>query len=117
MKVDLVMRGMPNLSSSCSPFVSERTIYESASGRDDRFEQLVAEVTAEDPDWARRLIPWLRNEAQMRSASLVAAAEYVKAGGELGRQVERRCRAAAPQRADDLPPGGVEKPVVHLPPR
>jgi hypothetical protein len=80
-----------------SNFVSERTIYESASGRDDRFEQLVAEVTAEDPDWARRLIPWLRNEAQMRSASLVAAAEYVKAGGELGRQVV----SAALQRADE----------------
>jgi hypothetical protein len=80
-----------------SNFVGERTFYESASDRDDRFEQLVAKVTGEDPDWARRLIPWLRNEAQMRSASLVAAAEYVRAGGELGRQVV----SAALQRADE----------------
>jgi hypothetical protein len=80
-----------------SNFVSETTFYESASDRDDRFEQLVAKVTAEDPDWARRMIPWLRNAAQMRSASLVAAAEYVKAGGEIGRQVV----SAALQRADE----------------
>jgi hypothetical protein len=80
-----------------SNFVSETTFYESASDRDNRFEQLVAKVTAEDPDWARRMIPWLRNDAQMRSASLVAAAEYVKAGGELGRQVV----SGALQRADE----------------
>ncbi len=80
-----------------SNFVSETTFYESASDRDDRFEQLVAKVSAEDPDWVRRMIPWLRNEAQMRSVSLVAAAEYVKAGGELGRQVV----SAALQRADE----------------
>ena len=80
-----------------SNFVSEGTFYESAFDRDDRFGRLVAKVTAEDPDWVRRMIPWLRNEAQMRSASLVAAAEYVKAGGELGRQVV----SAALQRADE----------------
>jgi hypothetical protein len=80
-----------------SNFVSETTFYESASDRDDRFEHLVAKVTAEDPDWVRRMIPWLRDEAQMRSASLVAAALYVKAGGELGRQVV----SAALQRADE----------------
>jgi hypothetical protein len=80
-----------------SNFVSETTFYESASDRDDRFEHLLAKVTAEDPDWVRRMIPWLRNEAQMRSASLVAAAEYVKAGGVLGRQVV----SAALERADE----------------
>jgi hypothetical protein len=80
-----------------SNFVRETTFYESAGARDDRFEQLLGRVTAEDPDWVRRMIPWLRNEAQMRSASLVAAAEYVKAGGEMGRQVV----SAALQRADE----------------
>ena len=29
----------------------------------------------------QRFVPWLRNEANMRSAAVVAAAEYVKAGG------------------------------------
>lgn len=44
-----------------SNLVSEKTFYESASDRDDRFEQLVAKVTVEDPDWVRRMIPWLRS--------------------------------------------------------
>ena len=68
-------------------FVSEDTFYESAGDRDNRFEQLVHQVTQEDPAWMQKFIPWLRNEAHMRSASIVAAAEYVKAGGPLGRQV------------------------------
>src|ERR1700748_2176575 len=60
-----------------SNFVREDTFYEGAAQRDDRFEQLVHQVTAEDPEWVRRMIPWLRDEAQMRSGSLVAAAECV----------------------------------------
>lgn len=80
-----------------SNFVREGTFYEDASTRDDRFEALVHAVTKEDADWVRRLIPWLRNEAQMRSVSLVAGAEYVKAGGENGRQVV----GSAIQRADE----------------
>ncbi len=80
-----------------SNLVGEATFYEPASKRDDRFEHLVAKVTAEDEDWARRMISWLRSDAQMRSASLVAAAEYVKAGGESGRQVV----SGVLQRADE----------------
>lgn len=67
--------------------VGEGTYYEKAGTRDNRFIQLVHQVAAEDPDWLRRFIPWLRDEANMRSASVVAAAEYVKAGGEAGRQL------------------------------
>lgn len=77
--------------------VSERTFYEDGKTRDDRYETLVQTVTAQDPEWVQRFIPWLRNTAQMRSASLVAAAEYVKAGGPNGRQVV----ASALQRADE----------------
>jgi hypothetical protein len=80
-----------------SNFVREGTFYEKGGERDDRFEALVRAVTTEDPDWARRLIPWLRNGAQMRSASLVAAAEYVKAGGDHGRLVV----SSVLQRADE----------------
>ena len=68
-------------------FVSEDTFYEKGQDRDTRFEQLVHQVTTEDPAWMQGFIPWLRTEAMMRSASIVAAAEYVKAGGPLGRQV------------------------------
>lgn len=80
-----------------SNFVGENTSYESGEKRDERFEDLVHQVTAEDPSWMQQFIPWLRNEANMRSASLVAAAEYVKAGGPLGRQVV----ASAMSRADE----------------
>jgi hypothetical protein len=59
--------------------VGEGTFYEKATERDDRFEQLVRQVATEDPDWLVRMIPWLRTEANMRSASLVMAAEMVRA--------------------------------------
>lgn len=78
-------------------FVSEDTFYESGKARDTRFESLVHEVTEKNPAWMQAFIPWLRNEANMRSAALVAAAEYVKAGGPLGRQVV----ASAISRADE----------------
>lgn len=67
--------------------VSEPTFYEAGSERDARFVNLIHRVVAEDPDWMLEFIPWLRRGALMRSASVQAAAEYVKAGGEHGRQV------------------------------
>lgn len=66
--------------------VREDTFYESADDRDRRFNELVRVVTTQDPEWVRSFIPWLRNDANMRSASVVAAVEYVKAGGPQGRQ-------------------------------
>lgn len=80
-----------------SNFVGEETFYEKASDRDARFEGLVHQVTQEDPDWMQRFIPWLRFEALMRSVSVVAACEYVKAGGPSGRKVV----ASALGRADE----------------
>lgn len=77
--------------------VGEDTFYESGQARDDRFSALVHQATAEDPDWTARLIRWLRSGANMRSASIVAAAEYVKAGGPHSRQVV----ASVLQRADE----------------
>jgi hypothetical protein len=78
-------------------FVSEDTFYESGKARDARFENLIHQVTNEDPAWMQQFIPWLRDGANMRSASIVAAAEYVRAGGENGRRVI----ASAIQRADE----------------
>ncbi len=77
--------------------VSEQTFYESGRQRDDRFVRLVHQATAEDPDWTARLIRWLRVEANMRSAAIVAAAEYAKAGGPNPRAVV----ASALQRPDE----------------
>jgi hypothetical protein len=67
--------------------VSEQTFYESGKDRDERFERLVHAVTKEDPDWIKRFVPFLRNTMNMRSASLIMAAEYVRAGGPGGRAV------------------------------
>lgn len=67
--------------------VGERTFYEDGKGRDDRFERLIHQATKDDPDWIARFVPYLRDTMNMRSASLVMAAEYIRAGGPNGRKV------------------------------
>lgn len=59
--------------------VGENTFYESAGERDDRFRNLVHQVAVTDPVWLTGMIGWLRNEANMRTASVVAALEGAKA--------------------------------------
>lgn len=59
--------------------VSENTFYESAGRRDERFEQLVRHVAVMDYAWFRSFVNWLRNEANMRTASVVAAVEGAEA--------------------------------------
>ncbi|MFZ3494365.1 TROVE domain-containing protein [Streptomyces sp. 5.8] len=78
-------------------FVTQRTAYESGGARDDRddrFAALVRGLAVEDPAWTAGLLGWLRRDGNMRTASLVGAAEYVKArldagatGGPSNRQV------------------------------
>lgn len=77
--------------------VSEDTFYEEGKKRDQRYVDLIHEITHTDPEWIAKLIPWLRDTAQMRSASIVMACEYVKAGGPNGRQVV----SAACKRGDE----------------
>lgn len=67
--------------------VNEDTYYELRIGRDARYAELIYKVTADDPDWVRRFLPWLRDTANMRSAAVVGVAEYIKAGGPHGRQL------------------------------
>ncbi|MEV6242309.1 TROVE domain-containing protein [Lentzea sp. NPDC051838] len=57
----------------------EHTFYESGGQRDARFAQLVRAAALSDPEWTARLLKWLRGEANMRTASLVGAAEFVLA--------------------------------------
>lgn len=59
--------------------VGEDSFYESAQKRDDRFVRLVHEVAVSDPAWLYRFLGWLRNKANMRSASVVVAAEAIYA--------------------------------------
>lgn len=80
-----------------SNLVGESTFYEGATERDERYRALLHEAVALDPDWVARLVGWLRGTAQLRSAAVVAAAEYVRAGGPHGRRVVD----AALQRADE----------------
>lgn len=88
--------------------VSEQTFYEVASQRDQRFVELIKKVTAEDPEWVQRFVPWLRNTAQMRSASVVVASEYVAAGGPNGRKVVASAMARADEPAELLAYWSVE---------
>ena len=80
-----------------SNMVREDTFYETARSRDDRFRELVHRVTRDDPAWVAGFVPYLRDTMQMRSASVVMAAEYVRAGAAHGRAVV----ASALQRADE----------------
>ncbi|MEU0597260.1 TROVE domain-containing protein [Streptomyces sp. NPDC006393] len=62
-----------------SNMVSQQTFYESGADRDDRFAKLVRELAVADPSWTAGLLGWLRGEGNMRTASIVGAAEYVHA--------------------------------------
>ncbi|MFE9775943.1 TROVE domain-containing protein [Streptomyces sp. NPDC005931] len=67
-----------------SHFVTQRTFYEHGADRDDRFTRLVRELAVADPTWTAGLLGWLRGEGNLRTASLVGAAEYVKARLDAG---------------------------------
>lgn len=59
--------------------VSEDTFYESGADRDERFKKLIHKVAEDDPEWVARFIPFLRTEMFMRSASVMATAEFARA--------------------------------------
>ena len=62
-----------------SSMVGEDTFYETAGAHDDRYAQLVRTIAVTDPDWMLRFVTWLRSDANMRSAAVVAAAVAVHA--------------------------------------
>ncbi|RSN26509.1 TROVE domain-containing protein [Streptomyces sp. WAC 05977] len=62
-----------------SNFVGENTFYETGDQRDTRYADLVRETALADPEWTARFLRWLRTEANMRTAAIVGAAEYVHA--------------------------------------
>ena len=87
-----------------SNMVGETTFYEKARDRDNRYATLVHTVALADPAWTRDFLRWLRGEANMRSASLVGAAEAVKARLDAGANDEVTSRSivnAVLQRADE----------------
>ncbi|MEU1434088.1 TROVE domain-containing protein [Streptomyces sp. NPDC005786] len=67
-----------------SNFVGTDTFYEQGGQRDDRYTQLIRQIAVIDPDWCTGFLRWLRSDANMRTASLVGAAEFTKARLEAG---------------------------------
>jgi TROVE domain len=80
---------------------SDDTFYETGKERDTRFADLVRQVAVADPAWIDGFVPWLRNGANMRTASLVAAAEALKARLDAKLPGSRHLVSAALQRADE----------------
>ncbi|MEV7318714.1 TROVE domain-containing protein [Streptomyces sp. NPDC093970] len=85
-------------------FVSQQTFYENGADRDERFAKLVRELAVTDPAWTAGLLGWLRGEGNMRTASLVGAAEYVYArltAGATGGPSNRQVVASVLRRPDE----------------
>ncbi|MEV0392005.1 TROVE domain-containing protein [Polymorphospora rubra] len=83
-------------------FVGEDTFYERAGSRDNRYVHLVRQVAVTDVEWLTEFVRWLRRDANMRSAPLVAAAEAVKARLDAGLHgANRPLVDAALNRADE----------------
>lgn len=70
-----------------STLSGEATYYESPETRDARLTELVHTVTARQPQFVAGLAGQLRNEYGVRSASLLVAVEYLRAGGPHARRV------------------------------
>jgi hypothetical protein len=94
-KMELFLLAVANM-------VGHHTFYEDAAARDERYEQLVRTLAVSDPEWTLGLLGWLRTEAHMRTASLVGAAEFVRARLEAGAVgFSRQAVSAVLQRADE----------------
>ena len=81
--------------------VGEDTFYEGASERDTRFRDLIHAVAPANVEWMKSFIAWLRDGANMRSASVVAAAETAKAMLDNGISGSRSIVSSALQRPDE----------------
>lgn len=62
-----------------SSFYGEDTFYEKAKDGGNRYARLIRAVAVKDPDWTSKFLKWLRNDANMRTAAIVGAAEYAVA--------------------------------------
>ncbi len=81
--------------------LGDGSFYEKAQDRNDRFTALVGQVAVEDPEWTGKFIPWLRDSAGMRTASVIAAAEALRALQLAGKPGGRQIVAGTLRRADE----------------
>ena len=87
---------------ACSNMVGEETFYENGKERDLRFVQLVEKAIVEGhTQWLGRFLPWLRNQANMRSASILAAVVAAKTMAGLGTPGGRQLINSVLTRADE----------------
>lgn len=86
--------------SAVSDFVQD-SYYESSEARQARTRSLVSEVAISDPEWMGKFVPWLRNEANLRSISLVIAMEGAASMVANGIPGGRALVASALTRADE----------------
>ena len=84
-----------------SNFVGQDKFYESGKASDNRFKDLVQQVAREDAAWMIRFLPWLRNEANMRTASIVGALEAAITMVANKRAGGRQLVSSVLQRADE----------------
>ena len=93
----------------------EDTYYENGKVRDSRFVDLVSQLAVEDPSWTFSFLTWLRDEGNIRTASIlgsVAAIHARLAAGESGspdagklwyaQGYNRKFAADVPQRLDEV---------------
>jgi len=65
---------------ACTNMVGEDTFYENGTIRDARYVSLIHKAVDEGHvNWLHRFLPWLRNQANMRSAATVGAVETARA--------------------------------------
>ncbi|GAA3942052.1 TROVE domain-containing protein [Actinomadura viridis] len=83
--------------------VGENSFYETAGDRDNRFRDLIHQAAVEDVAWMTGFLPWLRTEANMRSASVVGALEAVRARLVAGEQGGNRQLVRSVLRRADEP--------------
>lgn len=93
-KSALFLLAVSNMTNSSGAF------HESAGARDARYTELIRRCAA-DTDWFLGFLGFLRDTANMRSASIIAAADAVKARLEAGIAGNRDLIARVLQRADE----------------
>lgn len=62
-----------------SLLAGESDFYESAAVRIDRFTAMIRDATLAYPTWTAAFLCWLRHEGNIRTASIIGAAEYLRA--------------------------------------
>lgn len=67
-------------------FFGENTYYEKADDRTQRLIDLTHQVAVQDLPWLTKFVHWLRNTANIRTASIVIAAEGVRARLDAGQK-------------------------------